>query len=573
MLLSGVIIKEDPLFVKGDVNILGGIAYLDKGECLSFDTFYSSFGCNPYLLYTPIEEVSFSFDVLGSGTVEIFCCKKNKKTVGVSLVTKTDFSFDERKAVLLKAPLTYDGVLFAKITALSKVKVFGGEIDADLLPKNDISLSVVFCTFKREKHVIENVKEICDYKALTGRDIDVFVIDNANTLRDDDVKGATLIYNPNLGGSGGFSRGLFEAYNKKKYTHVLLMDDDISFDKEIFDRIFGFLFYVNEVDKIGVGASMLLEENPFIQFELGAIFGGIKLKGLGKNVDLRDLANLIDNANRKDATYCAWWGCVMPMSVVKRKGLPFPMFIKYDDVEYGIRSGLFWAFPSGIGVSHLAFDEKKVPYLEYYISRNELIANAVSKNRWWVLQYLKTSVRVYRNLLKYRYDSAELVLKGYEDFLKGPKFFDEISAPDYHKSLLDKCEKAYTFSELIKKGYNPTTLSPKKKRSKILSFLTFNGKWFANDRVNVVGYNDARVSDFFATKTVLQVNPYTSVGYLTKGDSKNHFRLVWRLIKLGFKSLFRFRKANRLYKRNLEKITSFSFWERQWEKGIHNEEK
>lgn len=53
-----------------------------------------------------------------------------------------------------------------------------------------------------------------------------------------------IIENRNVGGAGGFTRGMIEAIAEKQkfgLTHVQLMDDDASFDPELFIRAYGFL--------------------------------------------------------------------------------------------------------------------------------------------------------------------------------------------------------------------------------------------------------------------------------------------------------------------------------------------
>ena len=42
---------------------------------------------------------------------------------------------------------------------------------------------------------------------------------------------------------------------------------------------------------------------------------------------------------RIDVDYNGWWMCLIPTSILIREiGLALPVFIKWDDVEYGIRA-------------------------------------------------------------------------------------------------------------------------------------------------------------------------------------------------------------------------------------------
>ena len=47
---------------------------------------------------------------------------------------------------------------------------------------------------------------------------------------------------------------------------------------------------------------------------------------------------ILYNEIEEHSDYSAWWYCCMPMRVVREDNLPFPLFIRGDDVEYGLRN-------------------------------------------------------------------------------------------------------------------------------------------------------------------------------------------------------------------------------------------
>ena len=114
----------------------------------------------------------------------------------------------------------------------------------------------------------------------------------------------------------------------------------------------------------------------------------------------------------------------MPTSVLDKYNYPFPFFIKFDDIEYGMRrKDEEIILSNGFGVWHEDFDEKLHPYLEYYLFRNALVTNALHDNR-----------ALYRSVTRYRGKKAKLYFKrkyqelhmmdiAVKDFLKGPDFF------------------------------------------------------------------------------------------------------------------------------------------------------
>ena len=65
------------------------------------------------------------------------------------------------------------------------------------------------------------------------------VVDNSQNLPE--IDGVNIIPNENLGGSGGFTRGLMHLKENGSYTHCLFMDDDASCEVEGIKRTISFL--------------------------------------------------------------------------------------------------------------------------------------------------------------------------------------------------------------------------------------------------------------------------------------------------------------------------------------------
>lgn len=105
-------------------------------------------------------------------------------------------------------------------------------------------------------YVLRNLKRVIRFLEKEENDslnLCYWLIDNGKTLSankeisrlieqyPDNFK---IIENRNVGGAGGFTRGMIEAIAEKQkfgLTHVQLMDDDASFDPKLFIRAYGFL--------------------------------------------------------------------------------------------------------------------------------------------------------------------------------------------------------------------------------------------------------------------------------------------------------------------------------------------
>ena len=139
----------------------------------------------------------------------------------------------------------------------------------------------------------------------------------------------------------------------------------------------------------------------------------------------------------------------MPVSVIEN-GLPLPLFIKGDDIEYGLRkkAGTEILTMNAIGVRHEAFDRKTNFVLYYYNVRNELVINAVHK-KYGIFKALKRFwFEIFKQLILYRYDNCNIVFMAVIDFLRGVDFFLETNEEQLNKELAQKVPPLIPLSEI-----------------------------------------------------------------------------------------------------------------------------
>lgn len=109
-------------------------------------------------------------------------------------------------------------------------------------------------------------------------------------------------------------------------------------------------------------------------------------------MDLRKRDALLRNTESQNWDYGGWWCCCIPVSAIREKGLPLPVFIHRDDIEYGIRMGKLMTL-NGIGVWHEAVTKKLPQIGEYYDIRNMAILNAIHYDDWDKRQWKKFLVK------------------------------------------------------------------------------------------------------------------------------------------------------------------------------------
>ena len=144
---------------------------------------------------------------------------------------------------------------------------------------------------------------------------------------------------------------------------------------------------------------------------------------------------------RVDVDYNAWWMCLIPRVVAEDIGLPLPLFIKWDDAEYGLRAGRAGyrtATVPGIAIWHMSWSDKDdtSDWQAYFHYRNRLVAAAMHWDgdvRGLLRSMLKATLK---HLLCLEYSTVAIQNKAIDDFLSGPEHIFSIlesALPEVHR--------------------------------------------------------------------------------------------------------------------------------------------
>ena len=586
------------LYVRGGATRENGWE-IKAGESASFNTYFNCFSYDKYRRLTLVERVVLRLLLTGKGKVilrrQFVTDEFNAAFAKVDLWQdglKTDpvpypsveipcedlysLDFDHPDEAWVELPFDLSalegvGMVYPVVQAETDCAIVEGGYYTDLDPLRSPKIGIVICTYRRESYVEDNLARLNAFWAThpeTKDHFDVFVVDNAKTLPP--LTGATLIPNRNLGGSGGFTRGLMETY-RRGYTHALLMDDDIAFDPNGRVKTCGLLSYAAS-PTLSVGGGMIRREEPAFQYEMGAVWTGTGLRGLRRGYDLTREADVLRNERDQHTDYNAWWYMCMPLSFVRDYGLPLPLFIKGDDVEYGLRctKGEI-ALLNGVGVWHDNFDFKYSGELPYYVKRNELIVNALRSPSHSALSAAKKLVRgLAKELIFQHYATARLIFAAYDDFLKGPDYLLHLDGEALHQALR-KDQQQYSKEQLVSQGYDlDRPYYQGKKRSFVRLALTLDGYLFPScafdkkekQKGRLLHLATATPRDFYKAPWTIQYNHETDRGFVTRLSRKTLWSMGWKLLPLFFKTLRRYRKVCRLYWDKQDELTSWDTWER-----------
>lgn len=390
---------------------------LKKGEICGFTTYFNSFSLKKWKKYTTLETFTLALDVEGSFEVRFISVNEKGNT---DLLTETiesgpyehTFSAEETPGIL---------VGFSLKCLSEKGTLREGAWKGTFREWKSKKIGVSICTFKREEDVRRTIHILKEIQKTSGW-LDILVVDNGNTLPPAEKDHFRLIYNRNFGGSGGFTRGLIEYTEKRSVDYVLLMDDDIRLEPSVILRTHSLLSGLKEEyrDSFLSGAMLSLEE-PTLQWENTAYWGKIRLHGYGKNFDLSHISKLAENERDlpRRNRYGAWWYCCIPLKRVQEIGYPLPVFIKGDDMEYGIRNHRELIHMNGIGVWHQSFASKVSDVANYYADRNMLIINNYAEGCGFITLALAISGRILKKILKGNINGLYYINLALKDYNNG----------------------------------------------------------------------------------------------------------------------------------------------------------
>ncbi len=556
MILQNLILPTDAeypdLYYRGELS-------LSDTDIVSFDTYFNSLSYTKYRDYTNVKDVTFGCTIKGEALVQLCVFDGYEHIVGAA-------HGKEKISVSVNlSELPQNGFLYPKITALSNCEIISGNYSSECSCRN-INVCIAFCTFKREKYILKNIEQLRSAEfSFINR---VFVIDNGqtldcNSLSDDFI---SVLPNKNYGGSGGFTRGLIEAYDGN-YSHVILMDDDVEFHSETLEQMTVFISLLSkEHKKSWFSAAMLRLDTPWFQHELGAKWDG-RITSLKHGNDVRVLELLLDNLNNCDVDYGAWWCLCMPTSIVEESALPLPLFIKFDDIEYGLRKpkGTKVITMNGIAVRHEAFDKKESFVVDYYSFRNETLTMLLYKNNGRFEIIRRFVFEIGRQMTRFRYDNISVILCAVDQLLSGADFFLNCDEEQNNKEIISSVLKLVSldtipeFSENMKHDHFP----PNETIWRIMA-ITLGGHLIPSFMLKkeLIAIPIIHISgiDMYRRKAVIQYQPNGKDGILLKRSFLKFLKYGFLTVGMIIKIFFRYKKAKKdLISRKVE-ITSQEFW-------------
>lgn len=549
---------------------------------MGFDTYFNGFSIDKWKKYTVLKQLSLRLMLQGNAKVTLVSRQKLHEHIIEKIWGEAIVCTKQAQECWFAYPLeNARGMLAFQVTAMEggcTVFLADGAYCSEIAQEDirDVKLGIGICTFQREAYIKDNLytlkEEILERKdsILHGR-LEVFIADNGGTL---DIQALErgcihLFANRNLGGAGGFTRCMLEMKKRQPrsgITHVLLMDDDVVIEPESLARTYLLLALAKpEYQDLFIGGSMLRLDQQAVQAEAGAVWNAGRLDSLKRGLDLRSCEACLYNEVEEYAQFHAWWYCCFPLHIVTAQNLPLPLFIRGDDVEYGLRNMKRLVMLNGICVWHEPFENKYTSFLEYYIIRNQLIVNAFHCPRYGAWQLNRAMLaHCLREVTYYRYKNVDLYLQGIRDFLKGPGWLlgqdgqalhQKVSGAGYRLQDVDTLEMGFHYPT-----YETSRNDHGQHSNKSIRLLTLNGLLLPAKGDGIAPVSAAIGVHFFRKKRVMNYDAASNRGFVTE---RSFWKSIWYIGKLLGMVLVNHRclkKAQMAYRVDGKRLCTWGYW-------------
>ncbi len=571
----------------GSVDYCDELQKLNISGTASFDTYFNSLPLDRLNKYCKLSSLCLRLKVCGLFVMRIYGVKQTDGSIREELIAEKNIGSADITAEYITDLTDVIGSSFSHVyftLTSEKGVLYGGEFLAGNDDLNRVSIAAVICTFRREKFLLHNHREISSYleksTVFSENSIHIYIVDNGRTLDKAAVENrfASLIPNDNTGGSGGFTRGYREAVNSGRgYTHILFMDDDIVLDCEMLLRVYSLLRLRRpEYAGLSVGGTMLMLSDRVTCHEAGALWNGKYLCSIGNGDDMTLRENVflpaaVPGTVKKEyirPDYNAWWFYCFPASWQKEHGYPLQFFIKEDDIEYSLRCAEEIAVPEGIAVWHDDFEGKYDGFQEYYIKRNELILTSVNDQKPYALfQVRKLILSVMKQTVFQRYFLADIIFRAYDDYLKGWKHFRDTDTAALNKELMDSCRPLLSDDELFsqegvrfdREKYDTAVSEPENLKKQALSMNGYliPAAFYRRDKdgYSMADLAGCRIVNFYKHRRVLHYDTAKHKGFVTVQKRSQLWKNIFRLIYKSVRFLIMYPSVRRGYKKHLDELT------------------
>jgi galactofuranosylgalactofuranosylrhamnosyl-N-acetylglucosaminyl-diphospho-decaprenol beta-1,5/1,6-galactofuranosyltransferase len=426
---------------------------------VSFATYFNAFPASYWRRWTTLASVVLRAELTGAGRVDVY---RTKATGARIYIDGRNFagSAETLELEVGLQPFEDGGWIWFDITTDSDVTLHNAGWYATVPAPGVANIAVGIPTFNRPSDCVNALRDLTS-DPLVDEVIGAVIMPDQGTakVRDhpDFAEAAAPLGNrlsihdqPNLGGSGGYSRVMYEALKNTDCQQILFMDDDIRIEPDSILRVLAMHRFAKSPMLVG-GQMLNLQEPSHLHIMGEVVDRSIFMWTAAPHAEYdHDFAKfpLSDNNPRSnllhrriDVDFNGWWTCMIPRQVAEELGQPLPLFIKWDDADYGLRAaehGYPTATLPGAAIWHMAWSDKDdaIDWQAYFHLRNRLVVAAMHWDgpvNGLLRSHLKATLK---HLACLEYSTVAIQNKAIDDFLAGPEHIFSIlesALPEVHR--------------------------------------------------------------------------------------------------------------------------------------------
>lgn len=407
---------------------------------VSFCSYFNAFPASYWRRWSILESVVLRLELSGHCRVDVYRSKADGSRIHVE---GKEFREGVLEFEIDLGPFEDGGWLWFDITTDADVELLSAGWHAPIDAPGEGRVAVGIPTFNRPTDAVKALAALAS-DPLVLDVVDAVIMPDQGTRKVRDEPGfdeaaaalgdkLTMHDQGNLGGSGGYSRIMYEALKTTDSPYILFMDDDIEIEPDSILRALAMSRFAKS--PILVGGQMLNLQDRSHLHVMGEV---IKRENFmwtaAPNVEYdhdfseKPLRTSKLLHRRIDVDYNGWWMCMIPRQVAEEIGQPLPLFIKWDDAEYGLRAkeaGYPTVTMPGAAIWHMAWSDKDdaIDWQAYFHLRNRLVVAALHMpDKYGVASLIADTVKAtVKHLLCLEYSTVAIQNLAISDFLAGPE--------------------------------------------------------------------------------------------------------------------------------------------------------
>ncbi|GAA4681661.1 glycosyltransferase [Gordonia humi] len=418
----------------------------------SFATYFNAFPASYWRRWSVLDSVVLRVELRGTARVDLYRSKIDGSRIGIGgdLVELDEDGTGVIEFETDLGPFEDGGWIWFDVTTDTATEILSAGWYATVEPEHGSNnVTVGIPTFNRPTDAVAALAALTSDPLVDGV-IDAVLMPDQGTRKVVDEHGYTeaadalgdrlhIFDQGNLGGSGGYSRILYEALRLTDSPYILYMDDDIMIEPDSILRALAMSRFAKSPMLVG-GQMLNLQERSHLHC-MGEVIDRHRFMWTAAphveydhnfaKYPLTDRQNSQHLHRRIDVEGNGWWMCMYPREVAETIGLPLPLFIKWDDWEFALRAskaGYPTATVPGIAIWHMAWSDKDdaIDWQAYFHLRNRLVVASMYTDGS-IDGILKSMAKATaKHLLCLEYSTVAIQNEAIRDFLAGPDHIREI---------------------------------------------------------------------------------------------------------------------------------------------------